>query len=77
MVVIPERTMLAVAREFGEAGKEWLELQPGRLAELGERWQLSFEEPFDNGLPINVVFRVSRGADVGGTLGCCNHSIRN
>ena len=38
MVMIPERTMLAVAREFGEAGKGWLELQPGRLAELGERW---------------------------------------
>ena len=61
MVMIPERTVLAVAREFGDAGKDWLELQPGRLAELGERWQLSFEEPFDNSLPINVVFRVTRG----------------
>ena len=60
MVMIPERTMLAVTREFGEAGRKWLELQPERLAELGERWQLSFGEPFDNGLPINVVFKVSR-----------------
>jgi hypothetical protein len=38
MVMIPERTMLAVTREFGEAGKEWLEQRPGRLAEQGERW---------------------------------------
>jgi hypothetical protein len=36
--MIPERMMLAVGREFGDAGKEWLELQPGGLAELGERW---------------------------------------
>lgn len=41
MVMIPERTMLAVAQEFGEAGREWLELQPGRLAELGEPWPRS------------------------------------
>ena len=61
MVMIPERTTRAVAREFGEAGKEWLEQLPGRLAELGRQWQLSFEEPFDNGLPINIVFRVTRG----------------
>ena len=37
-MMVPEPTMLAVAREFGEAGKKWLELQPERLAELGERW---------------------------------------
>ena len=60
MVKIPERTRLAVVREFGKAGKEWLERQPERLAELGDQWQLTFEEPFDNGLPINVVFRVIR-----------------
>jgi hypothetical protein len=34
MVKIPERTRLAVVREFGKAGKEWLERQPERLAEL-------------------------------------------
>ena len=47
MVMVPEPTMLAVAREFGEAGKEWLELQPGRLAELGERGQKLKTETFE------------------------------
>ena len=60
MITIPDRTALAVVGEFGEAGREWLDIQPGRLAALGERWRLTFEEPFGIGLPINIVFRVSR-----------------
>lgn len=60
MITIPDRTALAVAHEFGDAGKQWLASQPRRLAALGERWQLTFEEPFSHGLPINIVYRVSR-----------------
>ena len=60
MVMIPERTMLAVAQEFGEAGKEWLELQPGRLAELGEGGQKLKTETFELIELMSVLLNFSR-----------------
>jgi hypothetical protein len=60
MITIPDRTVLAVVQEFGDAGREWLDTQPDRLAMLGKRWQLTFGEPFEHGLPTNIVFKVSR-----------------
>ena len=60
MPLIPAHRESAIRAQFGEAGDEWLQRLPGLLAMCAERWELEFEEPFDGGLPINLVYRVKR-----------------
>jgi streptomycin 6-kinase len=59
-IELPPRTVAAVVERFGAAGKRWVQEQPLRLAEIGQTWGLTFDVPFETGLPINAVYAVTR-----------------
>lgn len=58
---IPRRTVDAVRQQFGAQGDQWLDSYSSSLGQLVQRWQLDIDEPFEQGLPINVVYPVSQG----------------
>lgn len=58
--LIPAHKESAIRAQFGEAGKNWLQLLPAQLATCAERWELEFDTPYDGGLPVNIVYRVKR-----------------
>ncbi len=57
-IQIPRRTVDAVRRQFGDEGDRWLAQFPSTLDQLVQRWQLEIDEPFEQSLPINVVYPV-------------------
>lgn len=46
--IIPERFKQAVARQFGDAGRQWLLDLPALLHELSKAWHLQLGPPVDN-----------------------------
>ena len=60
-IQIPRRTVDAVRRQFGDEGDRWLAQFPSTLGQLVQRWELDVDEPFEQGLPINVVYPVRHG----------------
>lgn len=58
---IPARTRSAVGQYFGVAGEDWLTQVDAVLSDIASRWKLSIGDPFEDGWPTNLVYRVMSG----------------
>lgn len=62
-VTLPAETVQAAIATYGNEGAQWAQGHGQVLADIIERWSLQLGDPMPGGLPHNIVFAATRGAE--------------